>query len=181
MFAGTFPPLTSDAPGINDVFRTFATTDGFVVGLTIQDAQFRGLCRVLGREDMADDPRFAELGPRFQNYRELCDVLAVEIAKHPTAELIARCRKEGAPFAAVNDLDSFLADPQVANNRTVIEVEDPRFGATRYLRHPARYETTPTTLRRHAPRLGEHTAEILGEAGFSEEEIEALRADSVIR
>jgi crotonobetainyl-CoA:carnitine CoA-transferase CaiB-like acyl-CoA transferase len=181
MFAGTFPPLTSDGPGVNDFFRTFATTDGFVVGLTIQDAQFRGLCRVLDREDMADDPRFAELGPRFQNYRELCDVLAVEIAKHPTAELIAHCRQEGAPFAAVNDLDSFLADPQVANNRTVVEVEDPRFGATRYLRHPARYETTPTTLRHHAPRLGEHSAEILDEAGFTEAEIQALRSDDVIR
>jgi len=181
MMPHTFPPLESDAPGVNDVFRTFATADGHVVGLTIQDAQFRGLCAVLGREDLADDPRFAELGPRFVNYRELCDLLAVEIAKQSTASFAGRCRKEGVPFARVNDLGDFLDEPQVANNETVIEVEDERFGATRYLRHPVRYERTPARLRRHAPRLGEHTEEILAEAGYGAEEIEALRGAGAIR
>ena len=177
----TFPPLESDAPGVNDVFRTFATADGHVVGLTIQDAQFRGLCGALGREDLADDPRFAELGPRFQNYVALCDLLAEEIAKHPTREFAARCREKGVPFARVNDVDDFLAEPQVANNGTVIDVEDPRFGTTRYLRHPVRYEQTPAELRLHAPRLGEHTAELLAEAGYGDEEIAALRAAGAIR
>jgi len=181
MMSRTFPPLESDAPGVSDVFRTFATADGHVVGLTIQDAQFRGLCSALGREDLAEDPRFAEMGPRFQNYVALCDLLAVEIAKHPTAAFAARCREKGVPFARVNDVEDFLAEPQVANNETVIDVEDPRFGATRYLRHPVRYEKTPAGLRRHPPRLGEHTTEILGEAGFRDDEIEALRSAGAIR
>ncbi len=181
MMAGTFPPLASDAPSIGDVFRTFATRDGHVVGLTIQDAQFRGLCEALDREDLAEDPRFSKMGPRFQNYRELCDLLALEIAKHGTDAFAARCRKNGVPFARVNDIDDFLADRQVANNQTLMEVDDPRFGATRYLRHPVRYEATPAGLRHHAPRLGEHTSEILGEAGYSTAEIESLRSDGVIR
>jgi crotonobetainyl-CoA:carnitine CoA-transferase CaiB-like acyl-CoA transferase len=181
MMPRTFPPLESDAPGLGDVFRTFATRDGHVVGLTIQDAQFAGLCRTLDREDLAGDPRFAEVGPRFQNYRELCDLLAVEIAKLETGAFAASCRKNGVPFARVNDIDGFLAEPQVANNETLVEVEDDRFGTTRYLRHPARYESTPAQLRHHAPRLGEHSAEILSEAGYSEIEIAALRSDGIIR
>ncbi|MGI9591977.1 MAG: CaiB/BaiF CoA transferase family protein [Myxococcota bacterium] len=181
LMSRTFPPLESNAPGVNDVFRTFATADGHVVGLTIQDAQFRGLCGALGREDLADDPRFAELGPRFQNYVALCDLLAEEIAKHSTRDFAARCREKGVPFARVNDVDDFLAEPQVANNETVIGVDDPRFGTTRYLRHPVRYEKTPAGLRLHAPRLGEHTLEILAEAGYGDEEIEALRAAGAIR
>lgn len=180
MMARTFPPLESDAPGLNDVFRTFATSDGHVVGLTIQDAQFRGLCQVLGRDDLAQDPRFAEIGPRFVHYRELCDLIAPEIARLPTAEFAERARRFGVPFQTVNDVDAFLAEPQVAHNGTVTGVDDPRFGTTRYLRHPARYEATPATLRRHAPRLGEHTEEILGEAGFPAERIAVLRASGAV-
>ena len=139
MFSRAFPPLESNAPGLNDVFRTFPTADGHVVGLTIQDAQFRGLCRAVERDDLAGDERFADLVNRFIHYRELCDLLAPEIAKLPTAEFIRRCREHSVPFAAVNDVDAFLADPQTLHNQTVVEVGDPRFGTTRYLRHPVRY------------------------------------------
>jgi crotonobetainyl-CoA:carnitine CoA-transferase CaiB-like acyl-CoA transferase len=180
MMSRSFPPLTSNAPGLNDVFRSFATADGFVVGLFLQDHQFEGLCRVLGRPDLAADARFATTAARFVHFRELAGALAEEIAKRPTAEFIRRAREEGAPFAPANDVDAFLADPQAAHNQTVLEVEDPRFGATRYLRHPVRYEATPATLRRHAPRLGEHTDEVLAEAGFTEREIAELRASGAL-
>jgi crotonobetainyl-CoA:carnitine CoA-transferase CaiB-like acyl-CoA transferase len=176
MMARSFPPLTSNAPGINDVFQTFATADGFVVGLFLQDHQFQGLCRVIGRADLAADPRFATTIARFQHFRELTPALHQEIAKWPTADFVRRAREEGAPFAPAHDVDDFLADAQVAHNQTVFEADDPRFGPTRYLRHPVRYEATPAALRRHAPRLGEHTDEVLEEAGFTQREIAELRA-----
>ena len=71
-----------------------------------------------------------------------------------------------------------VAVAQTAHNGTAVECEDPRFaggGATRYLRHPVRYERTPASLRRHAPRLGEHAEQVLAEAGYAPEEIAALR------
>jgi crotonobetainyl-CoA:carnitine CoA-transferase CaiB-like acyl-CoA transferase len=109
------------------------------------------------------------------HFRDLAPELEGEIAKWPTAEFVARAREVGAPFAPVQDIEEFLADPQVAHARTVFEADDPRFGPTRYLRHPVRYESTPASLRRHAPRLGEHSDEVLGEAGYSESEINQLR------
>jgi crotonobetainyl-CoA:carnitine CoA-transferase CaiB-like acyl-CoA transferase len=181
MVSRSFPPLTSDAPGVGDVFRSFETADGYVVGLTVQDGQYAGLCRALDREDLADDERFAKAANRFANYRELVALLEPEIRKWPTAEFIERARRCGAPFAPAYDVEDFLADPQVAHNRTVEAVEDERFGTTRYLRHPVRYTRTPASLRRHAPRLGEHTDELLREAGFEADEIEKLREAGAVR
>ncbi|MBW2269192.1 MAG: CoA transferase [Deltaproteobacteria bacterium] len=181
MVSRSFPPLASDAPGVGEFFRTFATADGYVVGLTVQDAQYRGLCEALGLHELAEDERFAQAANRFANYRELVAILETEIRKWPTAKFIAGARASGAPFAPAYDVEDFLSDPQVEHNRTVEDVEDARFGTTRYLRHPARYERTPASLRRHAPRLGEHTDELLTEAGFSADEIARLRDAGAVR
>jgi crotonobetainyl-CoA:carnitine CoA-transferase CaiB-like acyl-CoA transferase len=181
MISRSFPPLTSNASRLNEVFRTWETADGHVVGLVIHDAQFQGLCRVLGCEDLASDPRFAEMGSRFMNFRELVPLLAPEMRKLSTAEFIERARKSNVPFAPSYGVDEFLADPQTLHNETVFVSEDPRFGAARYLRHPVRYEQTPASLRRHAPRLGEHSDEVLREAGLSEDEIAALRESGAVR
>jgi crotonobetainyl-CoA:carnitine CoA-transferase CaiB-like acyl-CoA transferase len=181
LIARSFPPDPGSPVPLGDVFRTWSTADGHVVGLVIQDAQFRGLCQTIERDDVARDPRFATIAARFANLRELGEVLEAEICKWPTAEFIERARRFGAPFERANDLAGFLADPQTAHNRTVVETEDPRFGRAVYLRHPVRYQATPASLRRHPPRLGEHTAELLGEAGFAAEEIDALRSAGAIR
>jgi len=184
MISRTFPPLESDGPSMGSVFRTWETADGHVVGLVIRDAEFQGLCRAIGREDMLDDPRFTGIVDRFANFDAWAEIAEDEIRKLPTREFIARARELGAPFAPVLDVDAFLSDPQTAHNQTAVELPDPRFageGSTRYLRHPVRYERTPATLRRHPPRLGEHTDEVLSEAGFSPDEIAELRSGGSIR
>ena len=180
MIARSFPPQEGAAVGISDVFRTWDTADGHVVGLVIQDAQFQALCRAIGRDDIARDPRYTTIADRFANLLELLPILEAEVRKWPTEEFVQRARRFGAPFERAKSVDDFLTDPQTAHNRTVVECEDPRHGRALYLRHPARYETTPAALRRHPPHLGEHTVEVLAEAGYSTEEIEALGAAGVI-
>ena len=101
-----------------------------------------------------------------------------------TAEEFLRDIVDGKdlPGGLVNQMVDVHKDPQVAHNETAPEVEDSRFGAlTRYLRHPVRYGRTPATLRRHAPRMGEHTDEILGEIGLEAEEIDGLRRSGAAR
>jgi crotonobetainyl-CoA:carnitine CoA-transferase CaiB-like acyl-CoA transferase len=181
MMSRSFPPLESDGPTSADFFRTWETADGHVVGLIYQDHQFQALCQALGREDLAEDPRFAGTFDRFANFSALIPLVAEAIRQHPTRELIERARALGAPFTAVNDVDGFLSDPQVRHRGTVVVRRDERFdGDTRYLAPPWRFDRTPAAIRRHAPRLGEHTREILAEAGLSEGEIEALREKGAI-
>lgn len=181
MMERSYPPLRNDVSVGKDFFRSWETADGHVVGLIIQDAQYVGLCRVLNRPDLAVDPRFEKMVERFQNWLEMVPLIAEEIRKIPTEEFLAKTRKEEVPFAPVNTIDDFLADPQVVHRECVVRREDERFGTVQYLSPPVRYERTPASIRRHAPRLGEHTDEVLTELGLAADVIAQLKEAGAIR
>ena len=105
---------------------------------------------------------------------------AAYAALKPEDGPLERARRFGAPVAPVNGVREFMADPQVRANRTIFEVQDPHAGTLRQLGHFARYSETPATLRRLPPQHGEHTDEVLGEAGYGEAEIRALRASGAV-
>jgi crotonobetainyl-CoA:carnitine CoA-transferase CaiB-like acyl-CoA transferase len=176
-----FPPGSDDGGMSSAFFTPWQTADGYVVGLIIQDHQFTALCRVLGREDLARDPRFAEMGTRLGNYVELTGLLREDVRRFSSEEIVRRAREEGATFGPVNDVEAFLEDPHVRARETVRILEDERFGPTRYLSPPWRFERTPASIERHAPRLAEHTDEVLRELGLEAVEIADLRASGAIR
>jgi crotonobetainyl-CoA:carnitine CoA-transferase CaiB-like acyl-CoA transferase len=181
MMERSFPPLRNDVSVAKDFFRCWETADGFVVGLIIQDDQFAGLCRVVDRPDLATDPRFEKMLDRFQNWLELVPLLSEEVRKIETEVFLESARREGAPFAPVNTLDDFLADPHVVDRGCVVRQEDPRFGTVQYVAPPVRFDRTPATIERHAPRLGEHTQEVLSELGVEETTIAQLQEEGAIR
>jgi len=174
----SFPDSDAGMPGF-DLFRVYPTADGHIVGMVVQDDQYQGLCSVLGREDLKEEPRFTSLVDRFQNIDELSEILMDEFRDRPTRALIAGLRKAGVPFAPVNDLDAFLEDEQVVHNEVVAVIEDPE-ARVRVLQPPARLSRTPAAEPRRPPLLGEHTDEILGLAGCSSSEIGELRAQGVV-
>ncbi len=167
-------------PDISSIHRTWHTADGHVVIMVVEDGQFHGLCRVIEREDLISEPRYASLLMRIVNGEELFALLAEELRKWPTATLLERARQFGAPMAPANTVRDFLADPQVQVNQTVFEAEDAAAGCSRYLRNPLRMAQTPAALRHHPPRLGEHTDEVMRAAGYGVDEIAALRTRAVI-
>ena len=181
MMERSFPPLRNDISVAKDFFRCWETADGFVVGLIIQDDQFAGLCRILDRPDLGSDPRFEKMLDRFNHWLDLVPLLAEEIRKIKTETFLERARSEGAPFAPVNDLDDFLADPHVVHRECVVRREDPRFGTVQYVSPPVRFDRTPATIERHAPRLGEHTEEVLSELGVAADAIARLQETGAIR
>jgi crotonobetainyl-CoA:carnitine CoA-transferase CaiB-like acyl-CoA transferase len=165
---------------IPEIHRTWDTADGHVVLLILEDHQFQGLCRAIGRDDMIDDPRCANLITRIVHARELFAVLEEDLKKWPTEELLERARHFGAPMAPVHGVKEFLKDPQVAASGIVVEADDGDAGRMRFLRAPVRFERTPATLRHLPPRLGEQSDAILREAGFADDEIAKLRAEGVV-
>jgi crotonobetainyl-CoA:carnitine CoA-transferase CaiB-like acyl-CoA transferase len=97
-----------------------------------------------------------------------------------TDELLRRLDEHGVPFGRVNTIREFQQDPQARHNRTVFDAEHPEAGTMRFVRYPGHLSETPASLHKHPPRLGEHSDEILAEAGYSPEEIEALAGAGAI-
>ena len=149
--------------------------------MIIEDHQFQAMCKTIDREDLIDDPRCANMLARIMNAEELFGEMETELAKWTTEEIVARARKHGAPVAPANGIKEMMADPQAIHAGIVMDVDHPEAGALRYLKNPARFSATPTSMRTHPPRLGEHNVEILEEAGYSAEEIEALRNAGVLK
>jgi len=175
----TYKAAPEPGPGPS-VHRTWETKDGHVVMMIVEDHQFHALCRTLERDDLIDDPRCSDLITRFMNAATLFAELETELLKWTTQELVDRARKLGAPLAPANSIPEMMRDPQAVHAGIVVEADHEEAGTLRYLRNPARFAETPTSLRAHPPKLGEHTEELLRQAGYSTEEIGALRDGGAI-
>jgi crotonobetainyl-CoA:carnitine CoA-transferase CaiB-like acyl-CoA transferase len=171
------PPPPPPAVG-DGLYTAWPTKDGHVAIVIIENRQFEAVMRVLGRDDVIADQRFESLVARIVNAAPLYDIIRGEIGKHSNAELKERARQFCAPIAVINDLPGFLADDQALSSNVLVEVPDAHAGALHVLRSPPRYSATPTDVRHGVPQLGEHTREVLREAGFTAEEIAALTGGS---
>jgi crotonobetainyl-CoA:carnitine CoA-transferase CaiB-like acyl-CoA transferase len=176
----TFLDSQVPPPPLRQIYRVFDTLDGKVIGLIIQDDQFRGICAAVDRPDLLMDPRFAKPGDRLKNVGELHDELAPSIARMSSASFLEATRKHEVPMAPVNTLEQFFDDPQAKHNRTFPIVDDPEFGRIRTIGFCADFCETPVRLDARAPKLGEHTDEILRGAGIASEEIQRLRKSGVV-
>ena len=171
-----FPERPPGGGKTDQIFRSWKTQDGHVVGIAVQDSQFEALCRALEREDLLADERFASIPSRFQHLEAMYEILEQEFLKWRSEEVVERARRLGAPFGPVHDFEGFLGDPQTLHNETVFEVADADGDRTRYLRHAARFARDAPVFYRSPPALGEHGEEVLREAGLGDAELASLRA-----
>lgn len=162
-----------------DGYLVRPTADGYISVMAISDRQFPALCRALGTEAWQDDPRFASMADRERNAGALNELVAVELARYAGADVVDRLRGEDVPCALVRPVADVHTDPQVVHNGVLVEHERPWIGQIREPRPAPRFEATPASIGRHAPRLDEHTDEILASLGCSTDEIAALRARGI--
>jgi crotonobetainyl-CoA:carnitine CoA-transferase CaiB-like acyl-CoA transferase len=154
--------------------RPYRTSDGFISVIIYNDKQWNSFFDLTGREDLRGDTKFATFDGRMTNidavYAELGRIFAVR----STAEWMKLLHEADIPVMPVHDLQSLLADPHLVETEFFPIAEHPTEGAIRSMRVAATWSETSADPSRLAPRLGEQSREILGEAGFSDEEIAEL-------
>jgi crotonobetainyl-CoA:carnitine CoA-transferase CaiB-like acyl-CoA transferase len=177
-FAGD-PPSALPPAGI---YRLLRTADGHLVGLIVQDAQFAGICRALGRMDLITDERFSSAAKRFAAMDVLLEILEAQTRDRRTADLLDVLWAESdVAIAPVNSIEDFLDNPQVRHNRTVFTLDDADAGPIRQLAPFTKFAESDTAQFTRAPKLGEHTDEILSEIGFDRTTVVSFRERRIIR
>ncbi len=168
------------APDFASFYSIRKTKDGYITMIAISDDEFRATTRAIGRPDIADDPRFKTVFDRMQNAKVMTDMIAAVVQDMATAEITARLEAEDVPHARVLKREEVPANEQVVANGSITTFDDPRAGKMRLARNPARFDSEPLPIRRHAPAIGEHTDEVLRELGKSKDEIAKLRAAAAV-
>jgi crotonobetainyl-CoA:carnitine CoA-transferase CaiB-like acyl-CoA transferase len=157
--------------------RPYATTDGYVCLLATTDRQWRNLFGALGAPEFADDPRFDTIEHRTGNINELYTWLAGVMKTKSTAEWRSRLDAADVPNGGVNDLLGVVRDPYLRNSGFFQTVEHPSEGLLTTMPFPVSFSDTRLDRNLAPARLGEHTGAVLGELGFSAEEIAAIKVD----
>jgi crotonobetainyl-CoA:carnitine CoA-transferase CaiB-like acyl-CoA transferase len=149
--------------------KPFRTKDGYMGVVPYTDAQWQRFFRIAGRPDMAADPRFATLVDRSRVFSELYKFVEDTLPSRTNAEWEAALSDGDIPFAPVNSFDDLLTDRHLKAIGFWRAYEHPSEGKVRMPDIPVRFSDTPGSIRRYAPRLGEHTAEVLREIGMDEQ------------
>jgi crotonobetainyl-CoA:carnitine CoA-transferase CaiB-like acyl-CoA transferase len=157
----------------------YETADGFMTVAVMTNKEWAALTRALERPQWLEDARFRTPALRDQNIDARLEMTQDELKTRTTEEWLERLEAAGVPCAPVLTREQVIAHPQVVASGILIESEHPTAGRLRQTRAAARFEA-PMRVRRGAPRLGEHSQEILRELGLAEEAIAALRRDRII-
>jgi crotonobetainyl-CoA:carnitine CoA-transferase CaiB-like acyl-CoA transferase len=161
-------------------YEAFPTSDGWVMVAAGNDRLFARFCGVLGLDDLASDPRFVSNSARVPRRLELHEILERKTAGFTTASLIEELHQAGVPVSPINKLDQVFADDQVNTLGMFAPVPpDFRIPEMKFVDIPVSIDGERSVKNLMPPRLGEHTEEVLRAAGYSPEEIAALRTAKI--
>jgi crotonobetainyl-CoA:carnitine CoA-transferase CaiB-like acyl-CoA transferase len=157
----------------------FRARGGYLVLAVLTEKQFAGLMKTLGRVDALADPRFKDWAARTANEPALREIIEAALAADDPKSWEARLTAADVPCGSIWKIDEIVKHPQL-EHRDVLQTIDSRYGPMRLVGAGFRLEHGSPGLDREPPTLGEHTDEILKEAGYAAEEIERLRREAVI-
>ncbi|MGP1676278.1 MAG: CaiB/BaiF CoA transferase family protein, partial [Burkholderiales bacterium] len=159
--------------------KPYRTKDGYACILPYSDANWRDFFDFVGRVELKTDPRFQRLASRVSHIEALYSLVEEEAPKRTSAEWVIFCDSKSIPCMPVRDLDDLAEDPHIKAVGLFGSADHPSEGRYRTVRSPVTFSGAPFQIRRHAPQLGEHSTEVLGEAGYTTAEIEAMIRDGV--
>ena len=159
--------------------RPYKTSDGYICVIVYNDKQWENFFKATGRDDLRRDPTFSTFAGRATNINTVYAELARIFETRTTADWADLLTRADVPVMPMHDLESILDDPHLVATGFFPVVNHPSEGPIRSMKVSAAWSDTPVESSRLAPRLNEHGAEILHEAGFSADEIATLVRDGV--
>jgi crotonobetainyl-CoA:carnitine CoA-transferase CaiB-like acyl-CoA transferase len=162
-------------------YQVFAVADGHVIVAVGNDGQFARLASILGVPGLAGDPRYATNAKRVVNRAALVDELAALIASFGRDDLLDRLQSAGVPAGPINDVAQVFADRQVIHRGMRLDLPRQGGGPVPSVRSPVVMSRSPAGPMGAAPRLGEHTREVLAEIGYDRRQVDRLFADGVVK
>ncbi|MGH7317679.1 MAG: CaiB/BaiF CoA transferase family protein [Candidatus Rokuibacteriota bacterium] len=162
-------------------YRLYQGSDGEWFFLAVGNQSFWvKLCRAVGREDLAQDPRFGSWFARRDHADALMPLLEAAFGSKPAAEWLAILAAHDIPAAPTQSLQKFMQDPAVLHHEMIVEYDHPELGPLRLMGQPLRFSETQAPDAGPPPLLGQHTAQVLREAGYADHEIAELRRRGVV-
>jgi len=178
--SGKNPQPTGSAHILTAPYQAFPTQDGWINVGGANQSNWERIVKVIGRPELAQDPRFLTNGDRMKNLAALTPLIAQPLKARPSAEWIREFEAAGVPVGPVNKIGDMLADEQVRARDMVVEVDHARAGRVKALGHPIKFSDTRGEVKRAAPLLGQHTREVLGELGYSAARIDELVGEGAV-
>lgn len=160
---GTRPERLGQAHRGSSPYQCFRTADGYITLGASQQHFFARLCEMTGLQALLDDPRFKTNADRVAHNDALVALLADKLRQHPSAHWLAALEAAGIPAGPVLHYDEVFTDPHILAREMVVKTEHPVTGTFHTMGVPVKLSATPGSVRLPAPRLGEHSGEILGD------------------
>ena len=174
--AGNSAPNRAFSP-----YNCYPTKDGYVLLLTSDNQRWQALCKLMGREELAHDPRFATNGERAKRADEVDTIVTAWTQQHPKHEVRRQCNEADITCGAVQDVAEVLADPQLRERGTLQDIEHPTAGTVTVLGAPWRLNGEQLPVESPSPDLGQHNDLVYGKLlGLSDAEIAQLKEEGVI-
>ncbi len=162
-------------------YQAFMCKDGKYINVAVGSERiWERFCQGMEREDLKDHPDYATNSVRVNNRGAMVSMLQEIFLSRPVAEWVKDLQAANVPCGPINDLADVFADPQVLARNMYLEMAHPTLGSIKQTGLPIKFSLTPGGLDRHPPLLGEHNQEILKSLGYSEADVQSLKAQSVI-
>lgn len=168
-------------PNIADFYEPVKTKDGHIALVAINDSEFSGVLKAIGREDLLEDERFSTTENRLMNVVEMQEILLNAYSEFTSDELVERMEENDVPAAKINRREDIFSDPQVINNSSIINTKNNGEKIIKGPKPPANFLDDECDEPKFMPALGQHSSEILKEYGFSNDEINSLIEKKIIQ
>jgi crotonobetainyl-CoA:carnitine CoA-transferase CaiB-like acyl-CoA transferase len=182
MLKQEFPRFVRTNMG-NAMYNHYCCKDGkwLAIAHLDPDRWWAKVCGALGLEKLINDPKYSTFAARSDNRKELVVLFDEAFASKTRDEWMKILEEHGCIFTPIQSIPEVVEDPQLLANKYVIDINHPTYGQTKTMGFPWDLSDTPASWRRRAPKLGEHTEEVLLEIGYSQEELAKLREEGAIQ